>query len=95
MGKNLGDEENGKGTEFSRPVLIIKKFNNNLFVAIPLSTSLKDKHCYYGFDFKGKKQSAILSQIRLFDSKRLAERMGMIGKMQFQGIKDKVKEIIF
>ncbi len=28
MGKNIGREQNGSGESFSRPVLVVKKFNN-------------------------------------------------------------------
>ena len=41
LGKNIGYEQNGSGDQFSRPVLIIKKFNNQMFWAIPLSTKQK------------------------------------------------------
>ena len=31
LGKNIGFEQNGSGDNFSRPVLIVKKFNNHMF----------------------------------------------------------------
>jgi mRNA interferase MazF len=31
FGENIGFEQNGKGEYFLRPVLILKKFNNNIF----------------------------------------------------------------
>lgn len=31
LGKNIGYEQNGSGDNFSRPILIIKKFNNHMF----------------------------------------------------------------
>ena len=31
LGENIGFEQNGKGDYFRRPVLIFKKFNNNVF----------------------------------------------------------------
>ena len=31
VGKNIGFEQNGSGSNFSRPVLVIKKFNNQMF----------------------------------------------------------------
>ena len=71
LGVNVGDEQDGKGTSFSRPVLVLKKFNRNIFVGVPLSTQLKDKSYYHRINFKGKEQSVILSQIRLLDAKRL------------------------
>ena len=32
LGENIGDEENGKSDLFSRPILIVRKFNKNLFI---------------------------------------------------------------
>lgn len=41
LGANVGHEEDGKGSSFSRPVLTLKKFNQYVFWALPLSTKLK------------------------------------------------------
>ena len=46
LGENIGYEQNGKGEDFRRPVLIFKKFNNDLFWGIPMSTKLKN-NIYY------------------------------------------------
>jgi mRNA interferase MazF len=37
LGKNIGYEQNGTNENFSRPVLIVKKFNNHIFWSVPLS----------------------------------------------------------
>lgn len=47
LGKNIGYEQNGAGDTFSRPVVIIKKFNNHMFWIIPLSTKQKSLDFYY------------------------------------------------
>lgn len=31
LGRNIGFEQNGSGNNFSRPVLVVKKFNNKMF----------------------------------------------------------------
>jgi mRNA interferase MazF len=36
LGKNIGFEQNGVGSDFLRPVLVIKRFNNQMFWCIPL-----------------------------------------------------------
>ena len=41
IGENVGFEQNGKGAELSRPVLIVKKLNKQLFFGVPLSTTLR------------------------------------------------------
>lgn len=32
LGENVGDEENGKGDDFRRPVLVFKKFSKIYFI---------------------------------------------------------------
>jgi mRNA interferase MazF len=41
FGVNVGFEQDGAGNLFSRPVLIFKKFNREIFWGIPLTRS----HC--------------------------------------------------
>jgi len=43
IGHNVGNEEDGKGRDFARPVLIIRKFNKSLFYGLPLSTAIKSR----------------------------------------------------
>ncbi len=38
IGLNIGYEQDGKGDNFARPVIIFKKFNNEVCWIIPLST---------------------------------------------------------
>jgi mRNA interferase MazF len=47
LGENVGDEENGKGENFQRPVMVLKVFNKNIFFGIPLSTKIKNSNKYY------------------------------------------------
>jgi mRNA interferase MazF len=41
LGKNIGYEMNGKDREFTRPVIILKKYNQYSFLAAPLTTAVK------------------------------------------------------
>ena len=91
VGYNIGFEQNGdKNQNFLRPVLVYKKFSKNLFLGIPLTTTEKNSKFYYSFIFKDNKIStAILSQIKLFDSKRCKYRMGQIKDNDFKILIDK------
>ena len=40
IGVNVGYEVNGKNGPFERPVLIIKKYNNDMFFGLPLTCLL-------------------------------------------------------
>jgi hypothetical protein len=80
LGANIGYEQDGKGSDFERPILIFKKFNNHVFWGIPLTSSQKTSKFYFEFSFKNKKSWAILSQIRLLDKKDYQENLEIYQK---------------
>ena len=92
---SLGDEENGKGENFARPVIIIKKFNSNLCLAIPLSTKIKDSKYYFQINFGGKNQSVLISHIRTINVKRLRTKMGYLDSQTFENLKNQFKNTLF
>ncbi|MFH0755316.1 MAG: type II toxin-antitoxin system PemK/MazF family toxin [bacterium] len=94
IGENIGFEQNGKGKEFLRPVLIYKKFSSNVFLGIPLTKAIKEGIFYKEFIFQEKRSTAILSQIRLFDSKRLVYSIGRMSKGDYKKLKEKLIELI-
>jgi len=95
MGANIGYEQDGKGDDFLRPVLVYKKFNNRIFLGIPLTSKPKDDKFHFEFEYKKSKKSyAILSQIRLFDIKRAKYYDGKISKNQFEKLQKKLLELI-
>jgi mRNA-degrading endonuclease toxin of MazEF toxin-antitoxin module len=96
LGENIGFEQDGRGNEFLRPVLIVKKFNHELFWALPLTKKHRpDNPYYFAFTFKdGVTSSAILSQLRMLDSKRLKYQSGTASEMHFSSIKTKIRQLI-
>jgi mRNA interferase MazF len=72
VGVNVGYEIDGKGVRFARPVLILKKYSRFTFLGIPMSSKVKSNNKYYfRVKFRDRINSIVLSQIRVFDSKRL------------------------
>ncbi|WP_295055869.1 type II toxin-antitoxin system PemK/MazF family toxin [Sulfuricurvum sp.] len=95
MGSNVGFEQDGKGEDFVRPVLVLRKFSKHSFIGVPLTSVVKEDifHCPFSF-VEGKKSYAILSQVRLFDAKRLERKMGMIHEDDFNELKMRLKELM-
>lgn len=95
MGKNVGFEQDGKGDTFLRPVIIFRKFNQEVFWGIPL-TGVHKKGPYYQIipDINGRENSAILSQLRLYDSKRLSHQIGVLEESVFGEIKQRLNDLI-
>ena len=94
IGENVGFEQNGKGGEFLRPVIIYKKFSKNVFLGIPLTKADKKGKFYSTFVFKEQESTAILSQVRLFDSKRLKYKVGKMSVGDYNEVKRKLIELI-
>jgi len=88
IGVNLGHEEDGKGTKYNRPVLIVRKFNKRLFWGVPLTTQVKNSSHYHKFTLNNKDQCAMLTQLRLWDVTRLDNKMGQLGRNEFQAIRN-------
>lgn len=93
--KNIGFEENGTGESFSRPVLIIKKFNNLMFWSVPLSTKQKELDFYFNFiDPNSLPVAAILAQMKLISVKRLRRKLYDIPQEQLTEIKEKLRTFL-
>ncbi len=92
--ENVWYEQNWKGEKFLRPVLVYKKFSHNLFLWIPLTSKKKIWKYYLEFNLKNKTSIAILSQIKLFDSKRIEYFFWKTSKWNFNKIKEKLIELL-
>ncbi len=95
LGCNIGHEQDGKGKFYERPVLVIRKFNERIFLGVPISTQNKKNKFYMQFvDNKNILRSAIISQIRLFDVSRLSQKDAIILKQDFEIIKKAIRDMI-
>ncbi len=95
LGANVGAEEDGAGEDFLRPIVIFRKFNNEIFWAIPLTKKTKNNKFYFLFSFSERGQNtAILSQIKLVDAKRLLYKVGEISENDFTLLKNKFKALL-
>jgi len=94
MWKNIRFEQNGKWLDFARPVVIIKKFNNDIFRWVALSSKVKEWEYYYDFDMDWIIQCAIISQLRVYDKNRLIKKFWMINKKNFVELKQKIKNLL-
>jgi mRNA interferase MazF len=95
IGVNIGSEEDGKNKEFERPVLVVKAFNEEVFLGIPITSSSKfNKKYYFSVSLNNKNCFLILSQIRLFSTKRLSRKIGSIANEEFAEMKKVLGKVI-
>ena len=94
IGLNIGSEIYGKTHQYTRPVLILKIFDNML-LCLPVSSKVKKgkfKFKIYTSDFKC--HCVIFNQIRVFDRKRFIKRKYIISKNKYTRIVAKLKNMI-
>jgi len=90
VGVNVGFEEDGKNSNFVRPVLVVKKFNRELFLGIPMSTKLKDNKYYIPVSVKKETVSVMTSQLRVFSSKRIWNKLAELDEGDFFRVLEEV-----
>ena len=92
FGKNIGFEEDGKGKDFLRPILVLRVLGKNTLLVVPLTTS-SEEH-FFRVDVgivDGKPAKAIISQIRVIDARRLQERIDRIDYKYMNILKKAIK----
>lgn len=95
LGKNIGFEQNGSGNNFSRPLLVVTKFNNHMFWVLPLSTKQKLFDFYYNYvDPNGLKVSTVLAQLRLVSIKRFRRKLYELPPEQLKEVKLKLQTLL-
>ena len=99
VGINIGHEIDGKNHFYNRPVLVVRKFNTRIFWGVPLTTQVKDNPFYFQLAYKGhekteRKRCVMLSHLRLYDSKRLHDKMGWLSPEEFRAVKDALKALL-
>ena len=94
VGENVGIEVNGKSRDFTRPVIIVKRFGRFGFLGIPTSTKKRIGTWYVSFTHKEVEETALLSQMRVFSYKRLHAKMGELDGEDFRNVKEALARLL-
>ena len=94
IGANVGVEIDGKHHSFERPVLIIRKFNKEMFLGVPLTSNEHDAQYHIKITHEHGSSWAVLSQLRTWSSKRLLRRIGKASEGDFTAIVSKLNGLI-
>lgn len=84
LGQNIGSEQDGKNDLFERPVLIMKVYNNEILLAVPISTKKYLHYSNFRISINGKDSCLLLQQARVISSKRLIRKVIRIEKAIFK-----------
>lgn len=96
LGANVGYEIDGRGETFERPVIIVKKFNLDTCLVVPLTAKSKSGKYYFPVgNASGREAVAVLSQLRLVDRKRLTQKAGTLPGPEFKKLLDAIVAVNF
>jgi len=94
IGQNVGIEQNGKNCNFERPILILRRFNDEQFWALPITSKVKIGKYYHAFVQNDVRYSVCLSQLRVMDKRRLLRHLGEMNEVDYLEIRKKIVEIV-
>jgi len=99
IGQNIGSEEYGKDEDFTRPVIIIRKLTHDLFIGVPITSSIKNNDYFHKFNYTNKtrgnvENTAMILQLRTFSIKRVLSKIGKINQEDFNKIVEKSQRLI-
>ncbi len=70
LGYNVGNEQYGKGEEFTRPVIVIRQLTADLFIGVPTTTQSKvDNDYFHNIKYRDKEGEVLQSCAMLLQLK--------------------------
>lgn len=87
FGLNLGTEIDGKNDSFERPAIVMKVYNKEMMVVLPLTTRQKKDPYHYRVAFESKTVWVKLTQMRVISNKRLSRKVNVVDKKVFEEIR--------
>lgn len=95
FGVNIGHEQNGDESTFLRPAVIMQQFGRHMLWVVPLSTKtpINSQH-HHLFEYKGIQYSALVTQQRSIDSRRLARKLYTLDPANYYQIQVRVARMM-
>jgi mRNA interferase MazF len=94
FGINVGEESYGKGVDFRRPVIILKKITENSCIVIPTTTKAKEGQNFFKFSAKGFQRRAMLYQIKFISANRLRFKESQMTHEDFLQLKKSLANLL-
>ncbi|MGE3702619.1 MAG: type II toxin-antitoxin system PemK/MazF family toxin [Hyphomicrobiaceae bacterium] len=94
LGVNVGSEQDGSQDFFERPVLVVRKFNKDTVLIVPLTSSPRRTPYHIAVRHQGTEFVAVVSQLRLISTKRLARKIYQMDRAIFAEIVTRIRAML-
>lgn len=88
LGINVGAEIDGKNENFERPVIVLKVYNVETLLVLPITTKPKNDKFHHKIQTDQKTVWVKLTQPRVISTKRLLRKVDVLGEEEFNALKD-------
>ena len=94
LGMNIGEEVYGKGEDFRRPAVILKKLSRNSCIVMPTSTQKREGSWYHHLYVRDRERFVMMHQIRFISANRLSVRESALSRDEFSALKKSVAGLL-
>ena len=87
VGVNIGAEIDVKNENYERPVIVIKVYNKETLLVLPITSLEKNDRFHHKINADKKTVWVKLTQHRVISNKRLIRKIDMLGQTEFDELK--------
>lgn len=92
LGLNVGAEIDGKNENFERPVIVLKVYNVETMLVLPITMRPKEDKFHHKIVTDQKTVWVKLTQPKVISSKRLLRKVDILGEDEFETLKNVWKQ---
>ena len=91
FGANVGAEIDGKNDNFERPALIVRVYNKDTMLVLPITSRSKNDTFHVAVQVPVGTVWVVLTQARVISSKRLLRKLGVLPADVFDQVTKRVR----
>ena len=88
IGINIGAEIDGKNENFERTVIVMKVYNTETLLVLPITSKPKDDEFHHKITTDQKTVWVKLTQPRVISSKRLLRKVDVLHEEEFEALRN-------
>ncbi len=88
IGTNVGAEMDGKNENFERPVLVLRVYNKETLLVLPMTTKEKHDPFHHRVHFDSRDVWISLTQVRLVSNRRLIRKVDTLSVDQLEEVRN-------
>jgi mRNA-degrading endonuclease toxin of MazEF toxin-antitoxin module len=94
LGINVGAEVDGKNENFERPVIVLKVYNKETMLVLPITSKEKNDRFHHMIQTEQKTVWVKLTQPRMISNKRLLRKVDVLDQDSFKTLLEEWKRTI-